>query len=26
SLGEHFIRFKTRYLAGKTQHPGNVTA
>ncbi|ECY3585381.1 DTW domain-containing protein, partial [Salmonella enterica subsp. enterica serovar Infantis] len=26
SLGEHFTRFKTRYLAGKTQHPGNVTA
>ena len=21
-LGEHFTRFKTRYLAGKTQHLG----
>ncbi|MGS5856961.1 DTW domain-containing protein, partial [Escherichia coli] len=25
-LGEHFTRFKTRYLAGKTQHPGSITA
>ena len=25
-LGEHFTRFKTRYLAGKTQHQGSVTA
>lgn len=26
ALGEHFSRFKTRYLAGKTQHQGSVTA
>lgn len=25
-LSDHFTRFKTRYLAGKTQHQGNVTA
>ena len=25
-LGEHFTRFKTRYLAGKTQHLGSITA
>lgn len=25
-LGEHFTRFKTRYLAGKTQHQGSITA
>ncbi|MTH45804.1 tRNA-uridine aminocarboxypropyltransferase [Intestinirhabdus alba] len=25
-LGEHFFRFRTRYLAGKTQHQGSVTA
>lgn len=25
-LGEHFTRFKTRYLAGKAQHSGNITA
>ena len=24
-LGDHFSRFKTRYLAGKTQHQGSVT-
>ncbi len=25
-LGEHFTRFRTRYLAGKTQHKGSITA
>lgn len=25
-LSEHFTLFKTRYLAGKTQHQGSVTA
>ena len=25
-LSGHFTRFKTRNLAGKTQHPGSVTA
>ncbi len=25
ALGEHFQRFRTRYLAGKTQHKGNIT-
>lgn len=25
-LSDHFTRFKTRYLAGKTQHQGSVTA
>ena len=25
-LGELFTRFKTRYLAGKTQHLGSITA
>jgi len=25
-LGKHFSRFKTRYLAGKTQHLGSITA
>lgn len=26
ALGEHFTRFRTRYLAGKTQHKGSITA
>ncbi|KNC90363.1 tRNA-uridine aminocarboxypropyltransferase [Trabulsiella odontotermitis] len=26
ALGDHFGRFRSRYLAGKTQHKGNVTA
>ena len=26
ALGDHFSRFRTRYLAGKTQHKGSVTA
>lgn len=26
ALGEHFQRFRTRYLAGKTQHSGSITA
>ncbi|WMI91362.1 tRNA-uridine aminocarboxypropyltransferase [Escherichia coli] len=26
ALGEHFTRFRTRYLAGKTQHMGSITA
>ncbi|REA65412.1 DTW domain-containing protein, partial [Staphylococcus pseudintermedius] len=25
-LGEHSTRFKTHYLAGKTQHLGSITA
>lgn len=26
ALGEHFHRFRSRYLAGKTQHKGSITA
>ncbi|GMW88080.1 hypothetical protein LOCUS_08330 [Klebsiella pneumoniae] len=26
ALGEHFTRFRARYLAGKTQHKGSITA
>ncbi|WP_252145823.1 tRNA-uridine aminocarboxypropyltransferase [Yokenella regensburgei] len=26
SLSDHFTRFRTRYLAGKTQHKGSITA
>ncbi|MGX2010526.1 DTW domain-containing protein, partial [Enterobacter asburiae] len=26
ALGDHFSLFRTRYLAGKTQHKGSITA